>query len=129
MRIARGCLEEVLVHAREEYPRECCGLLGGRGEVTMVYRGRNLAGGEAEYHLDPGEQIRLFNLLEREGLDLRGIYHSHPHWPARPSAVDIERAFYPIPYLIVALLDPRRPEVRAWRIEDGQAEEEKVVVV
>ncbi|MBI4344075.1 MAG: M67 family metallopeptidase [Euryarchaeota archaeon] len=126
MRIARECLEEVLGHAREEYPRECCGLLGGRGEITRVYRGRNLAGGEAEYHLDPGEQIRLFNLLEREGLDLLGIYHSHPRWPARPSAVDIERAFYPIPYLIVSLLDPRRPEVRAWRIEGGEVREEGV---
>lgn len=128
MRIARRCLEEVLVHAREEYPRECCGLLGGREEVTRVYRGRNLAGGEAEYHLDPGEQIRLFNLLEREGLELLGIYHSHPRWPARPSAVDIERAAYPIPHLIVSLLDPGRPEVRAWRIEGGEVREEGVEV-
>ncbi|MEK6978191.1 MAG: M67 family metallopeptidase [Candidatus Hydrothermarchaeota archaeon] len=129
MRIARKCREEVLVHARGEYPRECCGLLGGKGEATRVYRGRNVAGGEAEYHLDPGDQLMLFNLLEREGLDLLGIYHSHPRWPAAPSAVDIERAFYPVPHLIVSLLDPRRPEVRAWRIEGSEVREEAVEVI
>ena len=42
MRIAAAHLEEIVAHAREDLPNECCGLVGGKGdEVTSVHRTRN----------------------------------------------------------------------------------------
>lgn len=62
--------------------------------------------------------------MRAAGLDLLGIYHSHPNTRNEPSARDIERAHYPeTPYLIVSpALGAERP-VRAFLIADGQVDE------
>jgi proteasome lid subunit RPN8/RPN11 len=67
--------------------------------------------------------------MDKIGLDLVGIYHSHTHSPARPSRTDIALAGYPdAHYLIVSLEDPTEPDLRAFTIVDEKVEEQEVVV-
>ena len=122
--------EEMIRHARREYPNEACGLLAGKdGRVEEVYQMTNAEHSPVTYRLDPEEQYRTFTEIEEEGWELLAIYHSHSHSPAYPSATDLELAFYPDSlYLIISLADRARPSIRAFRIVEGVIEEERVEI-
>ena len=118
--------EAMVAHARETAPNECCGYLRlAHGRVEEVVRARNLRESPYGYELD-GPSLLRANELDEEGYGV-AIYHSHPRSGAEPSQTDINLAQYPHwTYLIVSLAG--EPEVRAWRIADGQVEEEEVAV-
>ena len=118
---------ELVAHAREEAPNECCGYLRlDDGAVRQVVRSQNLRASPYGYELDP-RSLLAANELDDDGYGV-AIYHSHPRSPAEPSQTDVNLAHYPHwSYLIVSLA-PERPEVRAWRIVDGRVDEEEIVV-
>ena len=106
----------MLAHARAEYPREACGLLRGRaGRVTDFLPARNVARNpQMDYEVDAASLLRAL-AWEDEGDELIAIYHSHPTSPARPSAVDAGRAFYPDSvYLIISLQNPDAPQLHGY---------------
>lgn len=81
-------------------PEEACGLLAGRwaGEtcqVAVVFPVTNLLHSATRYRLDPAEQLAVFDQIDSLGLELVGIYHSHPTGPDHPSPIDIAEAYYP----------------------------------
>ena len=119
--------DELVAHAREEAPNECCGYLRAEdGAVREVFRSRNLRASPYGYELD-AESLLAANRLDDKGHEV-GIYHSHPRSAAEPSQTDINLAYYPHwAYLIVSLADGE-PAVRAWRITDGRVNEEEIVV-
>ena len=131
MRIAQQLLEELIAHALEDAPNECCGLIASRdGEAVKVYRARNAAASPLRYERDGMEQYRLQTEIEDEGLDLGAIYHSHTRSDPVPSQTDINLAFYPESvYVIVGVKDRDAPDVRAFRIVDGQVSEAELTVV
>jgi proteasome lid subunit RPN8/RPN11 len=122
--------EEMIRHARREYPDEACGLLAGKdGRVEKVYQMTNADHSPVTYRLDPEEQFRAFMEIEEEGWELLAIYHSHSHSPAYPSATDLGLAFYPDSlYLIISPADRARPTIRAFRIVEGVIEEERMEI-
>ena len=131
MQIERKHLSEIVSHAREEAPREACGILAGRdGRVLRLYRARNADPSPTSYSLEPEQQYRIFKDIEDRGLELVAIYHSHPSSPATPSDKDIKQAYYPeASYLVVSLADPLEPQVRAFRIcEEGAVEDDMAVI-
>ncbi len=82
------------------------------------------------YVMDPKEQLLAFKKMRESSMTLIGIYHSHPHSPAYPSATDVRLAFYAdVWYLIVSLEDRARPQVRAFRILDQKITEETIEVI
>lgn len=124
-------LAQMIAHARDEAPLEACGILAGKQDrVVEVYRARNADCSPISYRLDPEEQYRIFLDIEDKGLDILGIYHSHPTSPAVPSNADLKQAYYPeATYFVVSLADPAEAQVRAFRIADGEVTEEEMVVV
>jgi proteasome lid subunit RPN8/RPN11 len=113
---------EIVAHARAGYPQEVCGLISGRaGAALAVHPGRNISPAPlVAYELDH-ETLALQIGLEDQGLELLGIYHSHPRGPETPSETDVSLAFYPEPvYLIVSLARPDQPVLRAFRISGPQ---------
>jgi len=118
--------DEIVTHARESSPNECCGYVRAKeGTVEQVFQAENLRNSPWGYELDSGSLLRA-NELDDEGFQV-GIYHSHPRSAPEPSQTDINLAHYPHwTYLIVSLAGD--PEIRAWRIEDSRVEEEPVVV-
>jgi proteasome lid subunit RPN8/RPN11 len=133
LELPKALAEAIVEHARQEFPNECCGLLAGRGaRVERVFRGSNVDRSPYTYRLDPQEQLQFFKAIDAEGLELLGIYHSHTQSAAYPSRTDVARAFYPdAAYVIVSLRNGAAagddPEVRAFRIRDGQVTEEELV--
>jgi proteasome lid subunit RPN8/RPN11 len=124
LRISRQLLDDVIAHAREDAPNECCGMIASRdGEAVLVHRARNTAASPFRYEMDGMEQYRIQTEIEDAGLELGAIYHSHTRSAPEPSQTDINLAFYPEAlYVIVGLKSPQ-PDVRAWRIVDGQVSE------
>lgn len=122
--------DALIAHAREEFPDEACGLLtGARDAVKRVIRMTNTEHSPVAYVMDPKEQLKVFDEMDRDGHDLVGIYHSHTHSAAYPSATDVRMAFYPeSAYVIVSLADQQAPVVRAFHIVDKQISEIEVTV-
>jgi proteasome lid subunit RPN8/RPN11 len=117
--IPQHILDDMIAHARELAPHECCGLLAGTaGAVSRIYRIKNIVAMEGAQNLssfDPAKAAHLERLspderaeiafvmdmqdfssakkdMRNKGLDLLVVYHSHPHDPARPSVTDIKIA-------------------------------------
>jgi proteasome lid subunit RPN8/RPN11 len=132
MRIARGMIDEMVAHAREDLPNECCGLIGGDGEeAKTLYRARNAFASPFSYRVDPGDQYRIIEKEMREaGEELLAIYHSHTKSAAYPSQTDLnEAASWPEQvYLIVSLADPEAPDVKAFWLKDGEIADAELVV-
>lgn len=126
MRITRAQWEELVSHAREEQPNECCGLVRLRAcVVEHVQRAENERASPYGYSLDAKTLLAAFNAAE-DGYEV-GVYHSHPRSPAEPSQTDINLAEYPeYLYLIVSLAG--EPDVRAWRIVDRKVSEEEIEI-
>jgi [CysO sulfur-carrier protein]-S-L-cysteine hydrolase len=124
LRISRQLLDEVIAHAREDAPNECCGMIASSdGEAVAVHRARNTAASPFRYEMDGMEQYRIQTEIEDAEQELGAIYHSHTRSAPEPSQTDINLAFYPDAlYVIVGLKRPE-PDVRAWRIVDGQVSE------
>ena len=123
-------LTEMIAHARAEAPLEACGILAGNeGRVAQLYRARNAERSPVAYRLEPEEQYRIFMDIEEKGWDILGIYHSHPASPAVPSGIDLTQAYYPDAlYFVISLVDPIKPQIRAFRIIEGEITEEKIAV-
>ena len=131
MRIARELLDEIVAHAREEAPNECCGMVAGRdGAATRVYRARNAFASPLRYEVDSQDQIRITMEIDDRGDEIAAIYHSHTRSEAYPSQTDINLAAnWPDPlYLICSLMDPDRPDVRAFAIRDAAVDEVELQV-
>ncbi len=129
MRIPKKLYDELLAHARDDAPNECCGLVGGNdGVAKSVYRARNAEASPLRYNLDPQDQFRIMTEMDERGEELSAIYHSHTASPAYPSQTDINLASYPDAlYLIVSLAEGEEP-LRGYRIEDGKVNEVKLQV-
>jgi proteasome lid subunit RPN8/RPN11 len=130
MRIARALYEEMVSHAREEAPNECCGMVAARdGEIVKVYRARNVEASPFRFVIDGREQLAIYNEIESADLELGAIYHSHTRTEPAPSQTDISfAAGWPgVLWVIVGLASPE-PDVRTWRIDSGQVSEADLIV-
>ena len=126
LKIPKIIYEEMVSHARKAFPLECCGLLAGKdGKITRHYPMTNTDQSKISYLMDPREQFQVFKEIRGLGIDLLGIYHSHPKHPAYPSQTDVRLAFYPdATYYILSIQDQEQdPEMRGFRIVQEVIEE------
>jgi proteasome lid subunit RPN8/RPN11 len=130
MEIPDSMVEEIVAHARDELPNECCGLIAAQnGRAMKLFRAANAEASPVRYGLDPREQYKIMTEIDRSGWTLGAIYHSHTRSPAYPSQTDVNLAFYPEAlYLILSLEDAERPDLRAFRIIDAEVEEIELAV-
>jgi proteasome lid subunit RPN8/RPN11 len=118
--IRQNALNDIIAHAREEAPDECCGLLvGSDSRVDESVRTRNLEASPTRYQIDPVQHVALMRRLRGGPSQIVGVYHSHPHTSPEPSPSDLAEAFYPdFIYLIVSLAGPT-PRIGGYQIQDG----------
>ncbi len=130
LEIDRGFFDEMVEHGLAEFPNEACGLLAGKeGRPVKFFRMTNRDASPVTYRLDPKEQLRAFDEIDEEGWELLAIFHTHTHSEAYPSETDRAQAFYAEAYyLVMSLSDRSRPDLRAFRIEDGEVVETPLVI-
>jgi len=125
-RIRQSHIEEMIDHAKEHDPNECCGILAGTGEdITHLYRVKNSTPSPFRYVMDPKEQLEVMKNAEEKGLELICFYHSHPHTPAFPSDTDIrmavESGWVDFGYALVSLEEKGKPTVNFFMIDSEGA--------
>ncbi len=128
-------VKEMVAHCEAERPNEACGLLAAKdGRIVQVFLMSNASRSPVRYSLDPQEQFGVYRIIEEQGWDLGGVFHSHTRTEAFPSPTDVRMASEDVPYVIVSLAqDPA--SVRAFRIvkenwtdPEGEIEEIPVVI-
>ncbi len=145
-------VQELISHARLEYPNEACGLILGSGPAAdggvalSFVPTRNAAASPYRYEIDSQDLLRVTLDADERDEVFWAIVHSHTHTPARPSPTDIGLALYPDAlYILVSLADggdlpgaaepgsgdPAHPSptVRAWRILEGNVHEVGLEVI
>ena len=93
MRIAQSLIDEMVAHAREDLPNECCGLVGGvDGAASVVIPVENSAASPLRFEMDPQGQYDALKAIEGGGGEMLAIYHSHTKSAAYPSQTDVNQA-------------------------------------
>jgi [CysO sulfur-carrier protein]-S-L-cysteine hydrolase len=131
MRIAQSLIDEMVAHAREDLPNECCGMVGGAdGEATVVVPVVNAAASPLRFEMDPQGQYNALKALEDDGKELLAIYHSHTKSAAYPSQTDVNQAVsWPdAVWLIVSLEDADAPDVKGYWLKDLKIADVELVV-
>lgn len=130
MNVRNSVIKELISHARAEAPVEACGYLAGNDDlVTTTFRLKNVDASPEHFSFEPAEQFAVVRRMRAEGVRLKAVYHSHPATPARPSQEDIRLANDPsLSYVIVSLAGSA-PDVKSFRIRDGQVEPETLRVI
>lgn len=138
MDISPKFLDEILAHAREETPNECCGVVavlpvsgGKQARAMRVRRARNLHASPKRFEIDGRDVMRAIDEFEEAGWEIGAIYHSHTHTPPYPSQTDINfAAHWPgVEWIIVGLAHPAGPEIRSYLIEEGAVREVEIAQV
>ena len=132
LRIAGPVADAMLTHARAELPNEACGILSGaldEGRAIAFHPTRNAEESPVRYNVHPEDLLRVTLEIEDAGADVVGIFHSHVESPAVPSETDRRLAFYPDAfYVLASLTNLEDPDLRAWRIRDGDVREGELVI-
>lgn len=117
-------LNEIIAHAREESPHECCGLLGGTadGSAQSIYRARNVASNpRVGYEAAPEDLFSAQRAMRERGEQLLAVYHSHPNAAdPEPSATDVRLAYYPTAVYLIVGLGAAEPCLRAFGISERE---------
>jgi [CysO sulfur-carrier protein]-S-L-cysteine hydrolase len=125
MEFAPEHIDEIVAHAREDAPDECCGLIAGRdGRSERVYRMENQAHSPLRFEVAPLEVMRTLEAIDDEGLEVGGLYHSHTRTAPYPSQTDVTyaEAWPGTPWIIVGLANGDA-EVRTYRIDGANVSE------
>ncbi len=131
MKTTSDILDQIRAHGADTYPKEGCGfLLGtvtddGENHVTALHRATNRRSENRErrYELTADDYRDADTAAQAQGLDVVGVYHSHPDHPARPSETDLEEATFPgYTYVIVSVRSGTPEDVTAWTLAPDRSE-------
>jgi proteasome lid subunit RPN8/RPN11 len=111
------------------YPEEGAGMLlgtanGDRKRVTglvALNNAREAGARHNRYLLTPEDYLRGEREAARQGLDVLGVFHSHPDHPNQPSEFDREWAMPWFSYLITSVEGGHALESRSWKLADDRS--------
>jgi len=129
-KLHRAASDAIVKHALAARPRECCGILVGKGdEIVEAVVARNLAGGQNRFFIDPADHVAARRAARQRDLDVLGFYHSHPRSAALPSERDLAEATYSGHLYLIVSLEHETADIRVFRLEDRNFLEMTLVTV
>jgi len=102
--ISHNAFDTIIAQAEREFPFECCGFIIGdasdevrpisniQNEKHAVDRVTFPRDARTAFLMDPKEHLAVLNEIDRRGLKLKVVYHSHPDHDAYFSGTDRSRA-------------------------------------
>ena len=129
LNISPDLLKKIQANGEQAYPDEGAGFLFGTDgvarQVVAVYDLPNAREDEARhnrYLVTPQAYLKGELEAERLGLDVIGVFHSHPDSPERPSEYDRAWALPFFSYVITRVQGGQAIESRSWRLTDDRAQ-------
>jgi proteasome lid subunit RPN8/RPN11 len=111
----------------DSFPDECCGFFYGKEDgfgnrsVTEILVVNNAKEGDKRkrFEVSARDYMKAEEYALEKGLQLLGVYHSHPDHPAIPSEHDRVAAQPYFSYIIISVLSNRTTHMRSWRLNDN----------
>jgi proteasome lid subunit RPN8/RPN11 len=132
-------LARIIAHGEASYPHEGVGLLlGFRGQshrrvedVLILANVREDSARHNRYLVSPEDTLRAEEEADHRGLEVIGVFHSHPDHPSSPSEFDREWALPWFSYVITCVEQGRAIGTRSWQLKEDRSgfEEEQIVTV
>lgn len=132
-------MRQIQEDGERHYPEEGAGLIlgnldeGARRVTGLIHRINSYepASRQRRYAIDPKEMIEAEEEADSLGVNIVGVFHSHPDHPARPSEFDLAWAMPWYSYVITSISEGRAVESRSWRLSDDRSSfvEEQLVEV
>jgi len=117
--IPRDIIADMLRHVQQVCPEEGCGLLAGiQGIVRKVYCVENSLHSPTRFEMDPIGQVEALMDMEKNGLELAAIFHSHPDGPDHPSESDTRLFFYPEAASLICWRENDQWQIRAFQLAE-----------
>ena len=115
--------EQMVLAAKKAYPSECCGILVGKKsekgeiEITEIREASNQFHGQKSVHfqIDPLFIYHLEQEIEARGLEIVGVYHSHPDCPATLSKEDEKYMVPGLEYVIMSVKNGEVVDVKSYQ--------------
>ena len=121
--IDKAAWERMVAHAEQTYPKECCGVMLGSEQVVKeavplpnVYTGPQ----EDFFVLAPEDLLRTEQQARKNGMDVIGIFHSHPNCDAYFSKRDLEHSCPWYSYVVLSIKGGRFDHANSYRPDDDQ---------
>jgi len=138
LRVSFDVLETMKSNSLAAYPGEGCGfLLGTDGPDGRIIRQAievdNAAGEDQlrRFQMSPLDFLKAERTAAKEGLEVLGIFHSHPDHRAIPSTHDLNGALPHLSYVILAVdgsgSAPEAVEVRSWQLDAQRLFSEEIL--
>jgi len=136
IRIEPGPWRVMLEHACAAYPDECCGALLGTANgvdktVRLALPLANAFAGEqrTRYELRPEDLLAADREARRHGMDLIGIFHSHPDCDAYFSETDLRNSCPWYSFVVLSIQGGRFHHASSFlpNAEQTAAEEEELI--
>lgn len=131
-------LKAIHTHGEKSYPEEGAGLLLGSvhgdlkkvTEILPLSNAREDTARHNRYLLTPQDYLQGEQEAASRGLDVLGVFHSHPDHPNHPSEFDRQWAMPWFSYLITSVQSGAAVESRSWLLqEDRSAFQEEMIQV
>jgi proteasome lid subunit RPN8/RPN11 len=127
--ISLELIQEIQAHGESAYPEEGAGLMlgiadGDRKQVTRLVsfaNAREQSARHNRYLLTPQDYLRGEQEAVRLGLDVLGVFHSHPDHPDRPSEFDREWAMPWLSYVITSVQAGHAKSSRSWLLSEDRS--------
>lgn len=120
MKIRQAIFDQIVAHALDERPNECCGLLIGTADtIEDAVQARNIKRSATRFQVEPADHFAAIRRARSRGREVIGAYHSHPNGPSGPSETDRARLTDPSMFHVIVSLAHGTRTVRAFRIADG----------
>ncbi len=124
--ISEQLLRGVHTHGEEAYPEEGAGLLLGQWHdmgcviegLFPVNNAREAQARHNRYLLTPQDFWQGEQEASRLGMEVVGVFHSHPDHPSRPSDFDREWALPHLVYLITSVHEGKAEQSKAWLLDE-----------
>jgi [CysO sulfur-carrier protein]-S-L-cysteine hydrolase len=123
-------LQEIEAHLNACLPNEGCGLLAGKeNRCRAVIPITNAHASPVRFLMQPEEQLKAFQWIEDNGLELLAMFHSHPTGPPGPSETDLKEFYYPDIVSIICMPLQDRWEIHAFELNKNNFKEVYLAVI
>jgi proteasome lid subunit RPN8/RPN11 len=126
----------MVAHAQKTYPNECCGAMVGTldGDSKMVSEAIALENAfegaqAARYELRPEDLLAADRAARERGMDLIGIYHSHPDCDAYFSKTDLQNSCPWYSFVVLSIQKGKFDHANSWlpNMEQTDAAKEELI--